>query len=95
MKNIEKCLKEMITWVKTDPSASKAEGEIKSFNNIYFMIFVREGKFNKSNLDEDQTGVYNGVRYVREQPDFSIYYKGLEYFFGYQDPNADWAALEE
>lgn len=85
MKTIEKCLKQMITWVKTDPSASACEGQTKSFNNIDFMVLVVEGKFDKSEHEDDQTGTYKGVRYVRKQPDFYVYYKGLEYFFGYQD----------
>lgn len=85
MKTIEKCLKEMISWVKNSPR--DLSYELMTFNNIEFMCDSEEGTIEElynPEVDIDiEIGVYNNTKYVRGGRTFAVEHKGKVYNFSY------------
>ena len=85
MKTIEKCLKEMISWVKTSPRDLSYEP--MTFNNIVFLGDSEEGTIEElydPETDIDiEIGTYNRIKYVRGGHSFAIERKNKVYNFSY------------
>jgi hypothetical protein len=76
---IEKCLIEMIDWVKTNPVALDP---ILTFNNLQFVGSVDEDPLECFyNPEEDTIEEYDGVRFIRGGETFIIEYKNKVYMF--------------
>ena len=76
---IEKCLIEMIDWVKTDPVDLDA---VMTFNNLQFVGSVDEDPLEDFyNPEEDTIEEYDGVRFIRSGETFIIECNNKVYMF--------------
>jgi hypothetical protein len=77
---IEKALKEMISWIKSNPGdALNINYDVYLFNNRYFLGSVSEG------LLPEVEGTYKRLKYLREDSTFLIEYKNHIILFTYID----------
>lgn len=77
--SLEKCLIEMIDWVKTDPVDLDA---VMTFNNLQFVGSVDEDSLECFyNPEEDTIEEYDGVRFIRGGETFIIEYGNKVYMF--------------
>jgi hypothetical protein len=77
---IEKALKEMISWIKSNPGdALNINYDVYFFNNRYFLGSVSEGPL------PEVEGTYKGLKYLREDSTFLIEYKKHTVLFTYID----------
>lgn len=76
---IEKCLIEMIDWVKTNPVDLDP---ILTFNNLQFVGSVDEGFLGDFyNPEEDTIEEYDGVRFIRGGETFIVEFNNKVYLF--------------
>mgnify|MGYP003419104209 CR=1 FL=1 len=76
---IEKCLLEMIDWVKTNPVDL---GPVLTFNNLQFVGSVDEDSLECFyNPEEDTIEEYDGVRFIRDGETFIIECNNKVYMF--------------
>lgn len=77
--SIERCLLEMIDWVKTDPVDLDA---VMTFNNLQFVGSVDEDPLEDFyNPEEDTIEEYDGVRFIRSGETFIIECNNKVYMF--------------
>jgi hypothetical protein len=76
---IEKCLIEMIDWVKTNPVDLDP---ILTFNNLQFVGSVDEGPLEDFyNPEEDTIEEHNGIRFIRGGETFIVEFNNKVYMF--------------
>lgn len=77
--SIEKCLKEMIDWVKTNPVDLDP---VLTFNNLQFVGSIEEDSLEAFyNPEEDTIEEHSGVRFIRCEETFILEYKNKVYLF--------------
>lgn len=77
--SIERCLLEMIDWVKTNPVDLDP---ILTFNNLQFVGSVDEGPLEDFyNPEEDTIEEYDDVRFIRGGETFIVEFNNKVYLF--------------